>query len=125
VKYSFTHARRVRAVRVRVTQQAVDADRDITKGDGEIGFRGARHGFDFHLFDASGTKISEGSSQACFDHHARLPDIPGLYCLTLTPADEKENPSVEVDYGARMHGLGMVQMPGDEVSANIAAVCDR
>ena len=93
------------------------------KGDGEVGFGGSRRGLEFHVVDAAGKEMSGGRSQACFDHHARLPDAPGVYCVALVPLDAREDPTIEVDYAARQHGLGLVQLPEDEVRENIDSVC--
>ena len=122
-KLAFDSETRVLAVRVHVDARHVHAERDPMKGDGEVGFRGSFRGLEFHVVDATGKEMSGGRSQACFDHHARLPDAPGIYCVALVPQDARENPAIEVDYAARQHFLGLVQMPEDEVRDNIDSVC--
>ena len=122
-KLTFGPRTRVLAVRVRVEAADPGRPRDLGKGDGEVGFGGAKRGLDFHVLDEAGDEVGAGSSQACFDHHARLPDVPGVYCVALSPQDDRENPSIEVDYAARQHGLGLVQMPEEDVIANIEGVC--
>ncbi|OJY17572.1 MAG: hypothetical protein BGO98_01330 [Myxococcales bacterium 68-20] len=119
--FTFGARTRVVAVRVRVEQRELDTPRDFTKGDGEVGFSGAIRGLDFHVLDGDGHEVDAGSSQACFDHRARLPEEPGAYCVALSPQDARENPTIEVDYAARQHGAGLVQMPN--VAADIEAVC--
>lgn len=111
------------AVRVRVDQRELDAPSDLTKGDGEVGFGGAIRGLDFHVLDGEGREVDAGSSQACFDHRARLPEVPGVYCVALSPQDDGEDPTIEVDYAARQHGSGLVQMPEGAAAIDIEAVC--
>lgn len=122
VEYRFDRSHRVRVIRVEVTPRSA-AERDLTKGDGEIGFRGARYGFEFHLYDSAGVEVDAGTSQACLDHRAKLPDVPGMYCLTLTPIARDEFPTAELDYAARFHGAGLVQM-GDQ-QPDLQAICGR
>ncbi len=122
-KLVFDGETRVLAVRVRVDARHAHAERDPMKGDGEVGFRGSLRGLELHVVDATGKEMSSGRSQACFDHHARLPDAPGVYCVALVPQDARENPTIEVDYAARQHFMGLVQLPDDEVRANVDSVC--